>query len=241
MSGAEVQRSRRSIATNVDDSLDRPVVSVCRRRRCGGDRGGFVSASAEDGGNERRVADGRLFGHVFVIALYAEYGRAGTQHRSPLWASVAKSTLHCGAGCSLGDLAAEWLAFVAPALAVAAGWGTLFGDKTFAVWILDFVFAFGLGIAFQYFAIKPMRKLSATQALLAALKADALSLIAWQVGMYSTMAFAQFVVFPRLTGREAPIDAPEFWFAMQIAMLAGFVCSYPVNAWLIHRKIKEAM
>jgi hypothetical protein len=41
----------------------------------------------------------------------------------------------------------------------------------FAVWILDYIFAFGLGILFQYFAIKPMGNLTAGQALMAALKA----------------------------------------------------------------------
>jgi hypothetical protein len=182
-----------------------------------------------------------LFGHVFLIALYLRYGRANARRASPAWVGVAKSTLHCGAGCSLGDLAAEWLAFIAPTFAVALGWGTLFVEKTFAIWILDFAFAFGLGVLFQYLAIRPMRKLTATQALVAALKADTLSLIAWQAGMYTVMGVAQFVFFPHISGREAPVDGPEFWFTMQVAMLAGFLTSYPVNWWLIDRQIKEAM
>jgi hypothetical protein len=33
----------------------------------------------------------------------------------------------------------------------------------------------------------------------------------------------------------------EFWFAMQFAMLAGFLASYPANWWLIRRGIKEKM
>jgi hypothetical protein len=36
-------------------------------------------------------------------------------------------------------------------------------------------------------------------------------------------------------------DQPAYWFLMQIGMAAGFVTSYPVNAWLIRRGIKEAM
>ena len=34
---------------------------------------------------------------------------------------------------------------------------------------------------------------------------------------------------------------PEFWFAMQWAMIGGFITSYPVNAWLIRAGIKAAM
>jgi hypothetical protein len=34
---------------------------------------------------------------------------------------------------------------------------------------------------------------------------------------------------------------PVFWFMMQIAMLAGFFTSYPVNWWLLRSGIKEKM
>jgi len=33
----------------------------------------------------------------------------------------------------------------------------------------------------------------------------------------------------------------EFWGAMQLAMIAGFVTSYPMNWWLIRVGIKERM
>jgi hypothetical protein len=50
-------------------------------------------------------------------------------------------------------------------------------------WIFDYVFAFVFGILFQYFTITPMKKLSRKEGLKQALKADSLSLTAWQVGM----------------------------------------------------------
>ena len=49
--------------------------------------------------------------------------------------------------------------FVVPAIAVWFGWQSIFAEKMFAVWILDFIFAFAFGIVFQYFAIVPMRGL----------------------------------------------------------------------------------
>ncbi|MBS0235281.1 MAG: DUF4396 domain-containing protein [Proteobacteria bacterium] len=156
-------------------------------------------------------------------------------------ASVAKATSHCGAGCTLGDIIAEWLAFFVPAVAVAFGWGPLFSEKMFAVWILDFMVAFLLGMAFQYFTIVPMRQLSFAEGVKAAAKADAASIAAWQVGMYGFMAVAQFLWFRRLYGHIAAVSSPEFWFAMQIAMICGFFTSYPVNWLLVKHGIKEKM
>jgi len=86
-----------------------------------------------------------------------------------------------------------------------------------------------------------MRKLAPAEGLREAIKADVLSLTAWQVGMYGFMAFAQFVLFGHLLGMRLDVARPEFWFMMQIAMLFGFLTSYPVNWWLVTTGIKEAM
>jgi hypothetical protein len=121
------------------------------------------------------------------------------------------------------------LCFAIPVSAIALGWHGLFAEKTFAVWILDYLVAFLLGVAFQYLTIKPMRDLSIGQGLMQALKADALSITAWQVGMYGAMAVGQFALLKPASGQIAPVDSPEFWFVMQIAMLAGFCTSYPIT------------
>lgn len=147
----------------------------------------------------------------------------------PFWQKAAIGTTHCGSGCTLGDMLAESFVAVVPL--------TLFGHRIFGSWLLDYILAFLFGIAFQYFTIKPMKNLSAGKGIVAALKADTLSLTAWQVGMYGWMAIVVFVIF----GHELPKTAPLFWFMMQIGMLAGFLTSYPVNWWLIRARIKEAM
>lgn len=198
-----------------------------------------------------------LFGGPFTLWMYFRYGRLATyakanaakwRHEAPPRTTetpypiiVAKGTNHCGAGCTIGDIVAEWLAFLVPTVAVWLGWGSIFSDKMFAVWVLDFIFAFLLGIVFQYFAIAPMRQLSLWQGIVAALKADTLSLAAWQIGMYGLMAFVQLYLLGHLFGHRAAVNSPEFWFVMQIAMLAGFATSYPVNWWLISSGIKEKM
>lgn len=93
------------------------------------------------------------------------------------------------------------------------------------------------GIALQYFTIKPMKGLSRHDALKEAVKADFLSLTAWQVGMYGWMAIATFAIF----GHELQKTKFAFWFMMQVCMFCGFVTAYPVNFWLLKRGIKEKM
>lgn len=198
-----------------------------------------------------------LFGGPFALWAYFTYGRLAAHEMTkaamekdaeppsktltPFWAMVGKGTTHCGSGCAIGDICAEWLAFAFPGIAVALGWQSIFPEKMFAVWVLDYVLAFLIGIVFQYMTIVPMRGLSFGEGLVAAVKADSLSLTAWQIGMYGFMALAQFYVFRTLIGTDLKVNTPEFWFMMQIAMLCGFLTSYPVNWWLIKSGLKEAM
>lgn len=189
-----------------------------------------------------------LFGALGTAWMYFRYGRLAAhgggdaRHEPvPFPIMVAKGALHCGSGCCIGDICAEWLAFLVPSVAVWFGWHSLFADKMFAVWVLDFVFAFVLGVAFQYFTIVPMRHLGRLEGIWQAIKADALSLTAWQVGMYGFMAIARFWLFGALLGAALRVDSPEFWFMMQLAMLCGFATSYPVNWWLLKSGIKEKM
>ena len=154
---------------------------------------------------------------------------------------VAKGALHCGSGCTLGDIIAEWLAFFVPVIAIWLGYQTLFSEKMFAVWILDYIFAFVLRHRLPIFHHRADAKPLGREGLKAAVKADTLSLTAWQVGMYGFMAIAQFYLFRTLLGLRLEVDTFEFWFMMQIAMMAGFITAYPVNWWLIRRGLKEEM
>lgn len=160
---------------------------------------------------------------------YLRFGRNQDSGAQPFPAAVGKAALHCGAGCTLGDLVAE---IIAPGLPL-----VILGQKMFGSWIYDYALALGFGIAFQYFTIKPMRALSVGEGLVQAIKVDFLSLSAWQVGMYGWMAMARFALF----GRDLPKGEPVFWFMMQIAMFLGFATAYPVNWWLVRRGIKEKM
>lgn len=175
----------------------------------------------------RGMAADRVQGHERPHAMDAQNrGRAAKVD----WRQIAISTSHCGAGCALGDIVGESLVF-------AAGW-SLWGEPLYADYAVTLVLAWVLGIAFQYFSIKPMRGLGAGEALAAAVKADTLSILFFQVGMYGWMAVVHFVLFaaPHLEPNSA-----VFWLMMQIGMLLGCATAWPVNGWLLRSGLKERM
>jgi hypothetical protein len=179
------------------------------------------------------------FGPAAVWA-YRAWGRPKTQRwqaehgdppAQPRYASTAVSVSHCGAGCTLGDIVAELVIFAIGA--------TIAGVALPAEYIGDYVAALGLGIAFQYFAIASMRRLSLRAGLIEAAKADVASLTAFEVGLFCSMALMFSVFFP--APHHLRPDSPTYWFLMQVGMMAGFFTSWPVNSWLIRAGIKEAM
>jgi len=149
----------------------------------------------------------------------------------PPWVSTAIGVSHCGAGCTLGDIAAEFTIF---------GFGlTIAGQRIFADYAGDYLAAVALGLVFQYFAIAPMRGLGVRDGILAAAKADIASLSAFEVGLFGWMALMTYVFFP--APHHLLPSSPVYWFGMQIGMVIGFITAYPVNAWLIRTGVKEAM
>jgi Domain of unknown function (DUF4396) len=149
----------------------------------------------------------------------------------PRWVMMATEVSHCGAGCSLGDIISEFVIFAA-ALTIA---GLTLG----AEYLGDYVLALILGIVFQYFAIAPMRGLGVKDGLIAATKADFISLTAFEIGLFGWMAIMTFVLFPGPPSLMP--NAAAFWLLMQVGMMIGFVTSWPANVWLIKRGIKVPM
>lgn len=84
-----------------------------------------------------------------------------------------------------------------------------------------------------------MRGLGLRKGIVAAAKADILSLTAFEVGLFGWMALQALVFFPEPHAIHP--DSPVYWFGMQIGMAVGFLTACPVNSWLIRHGIKEAM
>lgn len=167
-----------------------------------------------------------LYFGPFALLTYFGFGRS--KRETPFWQKVWIGATHCGAGCTLGDILAEWAVFL-------TGF-TLLGSTLWASYLWDFALAFLLGIVFQYFSIAPMRHISGWPAIQAALKADTIALVAFEIGLFAFMWWMHAAFHPTLE----PSD-PRYWFLMQVGMILGFFTSFPANWWLIRKGWKEAM
>ncbi len=177
-----------------------------------------------------------LYFGPLAVYWYWKLGRStmhamhGMHHPSrPFWQTVIVETTHCGAGCTLGDVIAEFAVFATGI--VIAGSGLLTN------YVCDFALAYVFGIFFQFFAIAPMRGLSFWPGLWAAIQADTLSLIAFEIGLFAWMAV--MMTFP-FHMSLTPLTA-TYWFLMQIGMMIGFITSYPANWLLVRIGVKEPM
>ncbi|WP_110668804.1 DUF4396 domain-containing protein [Salinicola halophilus] len=181
----------------------------------------------------------RRMGRAPLASQQASHAHGGHQHGGheshhhhggdkPQWQSVFVSATHCGGGCTLGDV-------VASPLATLTGFALL-GSSVCGHFALAFVCAYLFGVLFQYLPIRAMSDAGRGEALKNAIKADTLSLIAFQLGMYLWMLIALQRWLPEMNAFSV-----TFWFMMQIAMLVGFVTSYPANWVLIDRGIKHGM
>lgn len=172
-----------------------------------------------------------LYAGPFGLGAYFAIGRNIPRRNGgekPFWQSVLTGSTHCGAGCALGDLIGEWIVFAAAL--------TVLGSTLLAKYLVSFGLGYLFGIFFQYFSIAPMRGLGFADGIRAAVKADTLSLIAYEIGMFAWMGVSQKLLFPGLEPASW-----TFWFMMQIAMMLGLATTFPMNWWLIRSGVKDAM
>jgi len=177
-----------------------------------------------------------LYWSVAGLWGYHRVGRRMTKASEPhrqeglTRTQIAVAVSHCGAGCTLGDIAAE---------SCVAAAGLAFAGGEFPTRLLmDLLLAWLFGIVFQYLTIAPMRQLSPARGIRAAIRADTLSIAAFEVGLFGWMALTHFVLFPN---PHLNAGDPVFWFMMQIGMAIGFFTSYPANLFLLKAGWKEKM
>ena len=149
------------------------------------------------------------------------------------WESVFVSATHCGAGCEIGDFMGEWLVFLLVSGTVVAG------SLLLTEYAVDFVFAYTFGILFQYIPIRQAKEeMPRAEAWKDAIKAESLSIIAFEVGLFGWMAFFNLGLFG---SHVINPSMPVYWFMMQIGMFLGHFTSYPANWFLVKSGIKAGM
>lgn len=173
-----------------------------------------------------------LYFPVIGVWMYWQMGRPAALGRGgdkPYWQSVFVSATHCGGGCTLGD------SLAAP-LVQLTGF-TVAGSVLYGHFVAEFIAAYLFGILFQYLPIRAMGRRSRAGALWDAVRADTLSLLAFEVGMFGFIA----IMFMGVLRSDPDVTDPGYWFLMQIAMIVGFATTYPANWLLVRAGIKHAM
>jgi hypothetical protein len=140
------------------------------------------------------------------------------------WRQVLGSTMHCVAGDGVGILAgaivASYLTLTRPLeIGLEYGLGFLFG------WTI-----------FQGLFMRGMAGGSYRRALATTFAPEFLSMNLVMAGMMLVASLGRIVV-----GEPFSPLAPEFWFVMSMALLAGFVTAYPMNWWLVAKGLKHGM
>jgi uncharacterized protein DUF4396 len=131
-----------------------------------------------------------------------------------LTAVALSATLHCLAGCAIGEVAGM-------AIGTALGWSD-WGTVALAV-ALAFLFGYGLTslpllrAGFAFGAVVPI-----------ALASDTLSIAVMEIVDNALMLLIPGAI-------DAGLDTFLFWGSLSVALVVAGICALPVNRWLIAR------
>lgn len=161
---------------------------------------------------------------LYVLGCREPLGGLHEQYVTATWRQVLGSTMHCVAGDGIGIIAG----------AVIAGALLVRGPAEMA---LEYALGFGFGWSiFQALFMRQMAGGSFLRSLRQTFIAELLSMNLLMAGMIPATAAWRATV-------PAAEDAmrPEFWFAISMALLVGFVAAYPINWWLVTNGLKHGM
>ena len=139
---------------------------------------------------------------------------AGAMGRSNLNRLALSATLHCLAGCSIGEI-------LGMVIGTALNWSNLL---TVAISIiLAFVFGYS-------FTIRPLRNagIPLPRAIRLALAADTVSITIMEIVDTSFMLAVPGAM-------SAQLDESLFWISLAAALVAAGLAAFPANRWLIGR------
>ena len=140
------------------------------------------------------------------------------------WRQVLGSTMHCVAGDGLGIVAAAVIASL-------GHWP--WGWSLIAEYTTGFLFGWTI---FQALFMKSMAGGSYPASLRNTVWPEFLSMNGVMAGMALVMGRGM----PMVPRADNPATM-EFWFVMGMALTAGLLIAYPINAWLVHRGLKHGM
>jgi hypothetical protein len=162
---------------------------------------------------------------LYVMADKEPHPGGHEEFIKPLWKQGVGSTIHCVAGDATGII----LAAVITATLGLPMWVDL---------IVEYLagFAFGLFI-FQSLFMKNMMGGTYLENVRKSFMPEFISMNAMMAGMAPVMSLL-------MMGRDMrAMDPTEliFWGVMSLGVMAGFAMAYPVNVWMVSRKMKHGL
>ncbi len=167
---------------------------------------------------------GPLGAFLYVLGCREPLSGLHERYAAARWRQVLGSTIHCVAGDGVGILAGVVIATFLHLIPLV--------DIT-----LEYLLGFGFGwVIFQALFLREMAGGSYSRALSNTFIPELLSMNGVMAGMVPVMTLAMVNV----PGSHDPLGL-TFWFIMSMALLAGFVVTYPINWWLVANNLKHGM
>jgi hypothetical protein len=161
---------------------------------------------------------------LYVLSCKEPYPGGHERFVAPLWKQALGSTIHCVAGDATGIV-------VAAVVTTAAGLA-MWGET-----IIEYVAGFGFGLfVFQALFMRDMLGGSYTRALRSSFYPEWVSMNCVMAGMVPVMV----ILRAHLPG-TTDVGNVRFWAVLSLAVFVGLVMAYPVNVWLVDKKLKHGM
>ena len=140
-------------------------------------------------------------------------------HHHGGWITSAQATLHCLTGCVIGEVAG---------LTIGVSLGLAVWQTVALATALAYLSGFALGL------VPVMRRHNKTflQALRIIWLGEVISIGVMEIAMNS----ADYAVGGMTAGS---IFHPAFWIGIGVAIPAGFLAAWPLNAWLLRQNMKH--
>src|SRR5215469_822229 len=102
---------------------------------------------------------------------------------------------------------------------------------------MEYVLGFGIGLGiFQALFMRDMVGGSYPRALARSFVPELTSMNCLMAGMIPVA----MILKSRIPGAMSPLS-PAFWFVRSMALMTGFIAAYPMNWWLVARRLKHGM
>jgi len=133
----------------------------------------------------------------------------------PLTRGAITHTLHCLIGCGIGEI-------LGSAIGAWRGWPNIW--QTILAVALAFTFGYGLT-----FLSARRQGMSVTHARQLALRTDTISIVSMEI-IDNTLEW----IIPG--AMNAAVNEWLFWWSMALSLTVAFICTVPVNRWLMARR-----